>query len=118
LYSGVDATIADDSAYLSHIFGLRAVPEDASHNPHTSDGHPTTTLPHQGRNYPHSKLRQQVPAPVEGADRPVIVRDPYQTIGIRKGIEGHGGESKKMQELTRIRVQVRTKPYSRNETDP
>ena len=77
--SGVDATIADESTYLSHVFGLRAAGTARSASNTTNSSNTTRST--------------------SSGDRPLVERDPYQNIGIRKGVAadrlsgvGHGNE--------------------------
>ncbi|WWC94884.1 hypothetical protein V866_001735 [Kwoniella sp. B9012] len=108
--SGVDATVADESAYLSHVFGLRAAGgmtlndagvrsaarrvSSGTHSSGTttsrsasgSSGLGNTTKSSQDR----SVLTEGSSYTTAGGThhaRPVVIRDPYQNIGIKiKGV--------------------------------
>ena len=94
--SGVDATIADDSAYLSHVFGLRAAPSvadvvevdltaQASGNEHLGSASSGNALSEPDR-LSSNDLDPGAKGSGEtlGHKSVVVMRDPYQNIGIRK----------------------------------
>ncbi|OCF61291.1 hypothetical protein L486_00938 [Kwoniella mangroviensis CBS 10435] len=113
--SGVDATVADESAYLSHVFGLRAAGgmtlNDAgvktaarrvssgtrssgtttSRSASGSSGLGNTTKSSQDR----SVLTEGSSYTTAGGThhaRPIVIRDPYQNIGIKiKGVPSKEG---------------------------
>ncbi|WWC91710.1 uncharacterized protein L201_006656 [Kwoniella dendrophila CBS 6074] len=107
--SGVDATVADESAYLSHVFGLRAAGgmtiSDSGFNAArkisagtqssgTTNSRSTSGSSGFGNTTRSSQNKSGV---TEGSSyssiggthytRPVVIRDPYQNIGIKiKGV--------------------------------
>jgi len=96
-HSGVDATIADDKAYLSNVFGLRAAPPPPEVHPSRSASHGSNTNSSRSTSgnsivYMRSKPKQHNLISAHDGQggtqggRPLVVRDPYQNIGIRKGI--------------------------------
>ncbi|WVQ84615.1 hypothetical protein IAT38_006770 [Cryptococcus sp. DSM 104549] len=109
--SGVDATVADETAYLSHVFGLRPVPGGAAKNTSTNTSRSVSTGTQSSGTQSRStsgssvyassggtKRSTDVSLLTEGSSylssggayhpRPLVMRDPYQNIGIRKGAVG------------------------------
>ncbi|WWD19655.1 hypothetical protein CI109_104117 [Kwoniella shandongensis] len=116
--SGVDATVADDSAYLSHVFGLRAAPNVnvfstganntiRSVSSGTDSSGTQTTRSTSGSSIidTSGKSSNNVSMLTEGSSytsaggthhaRPMVMRDPYQNIGIKK--KGQGGRDVSVQ---------------------
>lgn len=103
--SGVDATISDDSAYLSNVFGLKAaptiIPSGGTNRNVSSSSNSTTTSSIDykrqmstyrerannalARSAMHQLGGQVIdPAVLAQAAQVNLVRAPYQQIGIRK----------------------------------
>lgn len=111
--SGVDATVADESAYLSHVFGLRAAGgttvgdigvragrrvSSGTYSSGTtgsgSSGYPNSA---GGRNEKSTYTDHTSYTSLRGTthhSRPLVIRDPYQNIGIKiKGIPPKEGSA-------------------------
>ncbi|KAK8853239.1 hypothetical protein IAR55_003941 [Kwoniella newhampshirensis] len=110
--SGVDATVADESAYLSHIFGLRPAPNPKlasecnytvrSVSSGTTSSGTQTTRSTSGSSVVNTsgKTSNNTSILTEGSSytslggthhaRPMVMRDPHQNIGIKK--TGMGGK--------------------------
>jgi hypothetical protein len=105
-HSGVDATVADKSAYLSHVFGLRAVPSNSSGSVGSrsvSIGTVSTRSTSGSSNASYALGNHKgdvsrvsttshtsyVTAGGTVHSRPLVVRDPNQIIGLRQtpGVE-------------------------------
>ncbi|WVF72972.1 hypothetical protein IAT40_007790 [Kwoniella sp. CBS 6097] len=113
--SGVDATVADETAYMSHVFGLRAAPNITLGNPnikvnrtvsagtHSSGGTGSRStsgssglLSTTGSSQDRSVLTEGSGYTSAGGTnhRPFVVRDPNQNIGIKlKGAPGKVGKA-------------------------
>ena len=122
--SGVDATIADKSAYLSHVFGLRAAvsptftdtARSASHRSNTDSFRSTSS-----GSVVHMRTR---PTPADNASgpngraggqggRPLVVRDLHQNIGIWKGM----GTKDKGEEIGKGAASGGEEVHANRETD-
>ncbi|KAK4686494.1 hypothetical protein P7C73_g3637, partial [Tremellales sp. Uapishka_1] len=102
--SGVDATVADDTAYLSHVFGLRAAPSvqtgtasDSSDSRHVSSGTDSTRTVSgsSGTSNPMMAKKGDRSTASDGSSlisaggthsRPMVVRDPNQIIGLKRDV--------------------------------
>ena len=91
----MDATIADDTAYLSHVFGLRAAPslplKDTSRSISNTATDSSRSTSGNSLVYKRFKPKVQDLGLLKYKERdiresrPIVERDPYQNIGIRKG---------------------------------
>ncbi|WWC64572.1 uncharacterized protein I303_107183 [Kwoniella dejecticola CBS 10117] len=113
--SGVDATVADESAYLTHVFGLRAAGgttvsdmgikgsrrvSSGTHSSGTTSGRSTSGSSgyhnsHKSGNDRSVYTDQSSYTSLRGTvhhSRPLVIRDPYQNIGIKiKGVPPREG---------------------------
>lgn len=92
--SGVDATIAGDTAYLSHVFGLRAAQNvvstgmsDGSRTVSTGSGTISSrSASGSSLSVPKSaKYDTSISSTDSSGQKIALIRDPHQNIGIRKG---------------------------------
>ncbi|WVR00163.1 hypothetical protein IAU59_007305 [Kwoniella sp. CBS 9459] len=127
--SGVDATVADESAYMSHVFGLRAAPNITLGNPnikaprtvsaatHSSGG--TGSRSTSGSSGPLNTTgsSQERSTLTEGSSytsaggtyhaRPLVVRDPNQNIGIKiRSTPGRAGEAVTMHKESKTKPEI------------
>ncbi|ORY33447.1 hypothetical protein BCR39DRAFT_557132 [Naematelia encephala] len=118
--SGVDAIIADKTEYLAHVWGLRAAPGVAPpHAEGISDEAPRTASNGSGitstssttwNSSESNKMNTTSGTVNSGAStssqQKVMVRDPYQSIGIRKGSSGKDEVIDKIREVEKIQKRI------------
>ena len=97
--SGVDAVVADETAYMSHVFGIRTAPESKKPSAEHQDSKPEGRVPSSGTDTTRSSsgsslfLRGLARGDFSGSTQstavssvnPLLERDPNQRIGIKKG---------------------------------
>lgn len=84
----MDATVADDSAYLSNVFGLRALPTANEAKRNTSGTDSSRSTSDSSVVYIRQKAKEALQAAAAEAmagPEVMVVRDLHQQIGLRKG---------------------------------